>query len=301
MTRLRRARYKTTKKSIIPGYGMGGTTPKSGQKVELHFYSVEEVLEYLTKAESMFPKGCHSHIYEEGSFCSFSWTDSMTMLRAGWAKGVKEIDLKVSAIERHVADERPEYQHELQGDFLDIGHYLSGQPDCFMAAKPVECERPEVDIIVNTSYSSGISQETIINRGAAITAFVDALQRNYFVNLTFVQKVTGYMGVLNNMDVAVYFHVDMKNTYSRDLIAFIAANPAYLRRIVFGIEEIALNYNHLGSYGTPADIEPPKDVVYFPCLLSSSDYKYRFTSMESTIREVERLIAETEAKHAKAC
>ncbi len=310
MARRHRARYKTPVYKT-PAPAPNPETPlliadipnkvRSGQKVELHFYSVDSILEYIKKADSMFPGGTYSHTYPNGDFCSFSWQQSVEMLRSGWPEGVKEIDLKTKAIEHQISEVRPEYQHELQGDYLDIGHYLSGQPDCFMTVKPVEYERPEVDIMMNTSYSSGISQEVIINRGAAITALIDALQRDHFVNLVFVQRATGYFGNKTEMDVNIFFHVNTQNDYSRDLISFVAANPAWLRRIIFSVEEIALNERDCGSYGTPQDIIPGKDSIYFPCLRSNSEYKHRFITMESTIQEVERLITETEAKHAKAC
>ncbi len=258
--------------------------------MEAHFYSVAEILEYLKQSEKLFPGGCYSHSFREEGFCSFSWKEAITLLESGWPEGSQDIDLRVNAITQHTQETKWEYQHEVQGEFLDIGHYLSGQPDCFMTTAPIESITEEVSIVVNADKSGAISENTIRNWGAALTALIDQLQRNYFVNLTFVLAAQ-----INKQYSIIYYHMDTKSSYSRDLVAFITANSAFLRRIGFAINEIMLKQPNLGGYGHPLNVPVTEGTLYFPCMVLGADGR-PFATIESATQEVQRLITETEQR-----
>jgi hypothetical protein len=261
----------------------------------LAFGSLSELLQYLKKNDEMFHGESYSRTGHRGeSWSGASYEDASRMLEAGWPEGSAKIDLRIGNIARmREAEEHPEYQHEVQGEFLDVGHYLSGQPDCFMTTVPVSFDRQEVNVAVNTFYSASVSPEKIMNRGAVIMTVIDELRREYAVN---VKIMLVSSGLPQSSNLYMTLNMDTSTDYSRDLICFCVAHPAWFRRIMFGFEEIVYKNDSLvsWSYGFPLDITPDENTVYFPCLQSREEHKY--SSIESSTAEVQRILTETEQR-----
>jgi len=213
-------------------------------------------------------------------FCSYSWRDVFRWFQTGWAEGVKEMSFRTDAIHRAIGEENGySIEYDVTGDYIDVGQFIEGVPECFGQVTTQEMPREEVRIMVATMGHCGIHQDQFYNKGAAITALIDQLKRTHFVTLDLVCDASGICG----HKLEVTFHIDMKNDYSRDLIAFCLANSGFLRRIWFAIAERTFNCSECGAYGTPADREKrDKNVIYFGKI-----ERNEWTSIEDATRRVQ--------------
>jgi hypothetical protein len=154
---------------------------------------------------------------------------------------------------------------DLSGDVVDVGTFLTGEPECMIA--PVMVPTPGtgrvVRIVVPTAVSASVSADTVRARGAAIVALVDVLAR--CGNRLEVWSWSGVShGSRGRTSTAVLVQAaDQPLDMGR--IMFALAHPAWLRRIMFGVWENPANGNtpaivtERGSgYGTP-ESTPPKD------------------------------------------
>lgn len=258
---------------------MNITKTKKGKTVEMSFESVSEILSYISDT----PESNHSRNYNKPSFCPFTWEESIGLFREGWPDGVKDIAFQADRINDQI-DEASGYgiEQDVTGDYIDVGSYLEGVPECFGKMVTAEGPKDEVEIIVSATVSVRVDKSTVFNRGAAIASLIDQLRRTHFVKLSFVVNVTGITG----SDITTYFHVNMQNEYSRDLIAFMAANAAYLRRIWFSIAEKVLGRDECEGYGSVSDITPPPGVIYFEGLTKNEGWE----TIDEAIQRVQAIL-----------
>ena len=245
---------------------MNITKWNDGGTIDMSFDSVSEVLDYISDT----PESNYSRGYNNPSFCPFTWEESIRLFREGWPDGVRDITFKADRINDQIdEDSRYGIEYDVSGDYIDVGSYLEGVPECFGKMVTAEGPKDEVEIIVSATASSRVDESTVFHRGAAIASLIDQLRRTHFVKLSFVVKVTGIMG----SDITTYFHVNMQNEYSRDLVAFMAANAAYLRRIWFSIAEKVLEESNCEGYGRVSNILPAPGVIYFEGLTSNEGWE----------------------------
>jgi hypothetical protein len=232
----------------------------------------------------------HSHLPMSNSFCKYSWNEALEFLNTGWKEGVTDIDVRVNEIESAHTKEAPTVQYDVEGNWIDIGAYLSGEPECMGNMIMAPAPKQTVTICVNCTASAYVQQEHIFNRGAAITAIIDQLLDKYFVDLQFTFD-TSYRGGTH-----MIFKVDTKNMYSRELVAFYSANSAFLRRVFFMVCEQLNKEADCGSYGQPWQTHQSHTFdVYFPCINAASDKSWE--SKESTKINVERILQGVYEKH----
>jgi len=267
---------------------MRTTHKKANAKLhKIEFDDYQDILNYLADYDN---PNSNAQTYDQPEFCKFSFDQALEMLKSGWPEGVKEVaDITETITDKITRDAATTVSYDVTGDFLDVGTYLTGQPECWGLMETIEGPKNEIDIIVNVTYSYSVKQETIYNRGAAITALIDQLQKTHFVNVKFVQRVDD-SGSFNGKDFELTFNVNTKNDYSRDLIAFYAANSSFLRRLIFAIEEKYCKRDRCGSYGCivkPDGIDA-KNTVYFKEVTNDSQWN----TPETAAAEVKKLIEE---------
>ncbi len=130
-------------------------------------------------------------------------------------------------------------------------------------------KRPIVDIVINASYSSIVSANTIMNYGAAIAIVIDELEDQGFSVGLHVGAANAHSGKDGNTYGTL---VEVKRSGERmdiDRLIFFTANPAFLRRFVFAYWETKYDGSTGGfqyGYGRIAEMEIknyPDDSVYF--------------------------------------
>lgn len=252
---------------------------------DLTFTSVEEILDYINSKN--FTKPTSRKTYTNG-FCNFSWKEAISFMKNGWSTS-KKIRIEAENLEKSL--EAPHgYKYETTGEILDVGTFLTGKPECWLEPDMVD-NRKVYKIVVNSGYHANVNKNIIENRGIAIVSLIDLLQEDGHIVELEIVKVTN--NILNKKELKIKFEIGT-SPLDIDKLSFMVANPAFLRRIIFAIEEVYLNAQNCDSYGQSGDIVMDKlnepNTIYFPCL---NGYERRFETIENAKLEVERIINKT--------
>lgn len=191
-------------------------------------------------------------------FGTHSWDDALALARAGWPEGTNKVRGIVGTLTQDLFTEvmRPTPRQDVTGQWFDPGLVAEGIPECCYEWTEVRESGPAIKIVVNGCVSAGVSTDTIMNRGAAVCAFVQALE------LAGRQSEV-WLGInSDNYDI----HICIKRADSPlqlDQLTFALAHPAVLRRLAFSHWECdGMPAAHAGSgYGRVMDSSLKGDVV----------------------------------------
>lgn len=167
---------------------------------------------------------------------SDSWDDALNLAREGWTGIRPEVDALVEKMESVIAPSlQPAFTSvfDVVGGSVDVGRFLDGEPECMVETKLIEIARPGkvVSILVNGSFNAGTQETAIRERGAAVVALIDSLERlqhstEVDVEITCKEGFTTVIRLKNAED-----QLDI------DLLMFAIAHPSALRRIYFAYME----------------------------------------------------------------
>ncbi|QBN17792.1 DUF7192 family protein [Flavobacterium nackdongense] len=199
------------------------------------------------------------------------WKESKKLALTGWQDGLVEVDkfqarvneLITSKIIRH----KPVYA--VAGNYIDIGNYLSNDPECFITKEYDENNQQGkiITIVCSISFSAGISPEIIIQRGAMICALVDAIEYAGYraeVVCNDASSNSPWDRDGNNKEVG-WFEIDVtikkaNQPLNRIELAFCLAHPAMLRKLMFSIAEIEGWSDYATNYGYPSKATNKGDI-----------------------------------------
>ena len=109
-----------------------------------------------------------------------TWDQAKRLALSGWLDILNEIEKYRAKVFLIIAKKvlRPQQVYSLAGYCVDVGSFLSNQPECFIAREYEERNYPGriYKIISSISFSAAISPQTIIQRGAMICALIDAIE-----------------------------------------------------------------------------------------------------------------------------
>jgi hypothetical protein len=191
---------------------------------EFNFSSLDELVEIAKTA----PETCSGRNPACNSFAGGTWEEALEQATRGSAELVADI-VEASMLASSTAGDCLEFDRDVSGDFFDVGDFLAGEPECWWNEQG-EAKREAINIIVNVGFWAGMSAENIKKRGGALVGLIDNLQRQgYIVNLnvcvmTYDRIKKEYVRILVNTGTRP---LDIAN------IAYMVANPLFLRRIVF--------------------------------------------------------------------
>jgi len=139
-------------------------------------------------------------------------------------------------IDRHIKEvQRPRRQfNDMVGYAPDVPSHLNGYPlDMFNHTTKL---RKQVDIFFNCSQNSGTSSGQILNKGATLLSTISILEdMGIRTNLNFFElskEKEGYQVFNAQINIKREDQpLDMRNAY------FPICNPAFLRRIIFNLQE----------------------------------------------------------------
>lgn len=250
-------------------------------KKVLIFSDTQDVYDYIKDTN---PEG-RSHETREGSFCPFSWEETISALLNGWRGPEVEIGREIAdKIYEGLLKTQSLYfmQYDVTGDCIDIGAFLAGQTECWQYTEAQSVPARELRVGVSITYPYLAKSHAIINRGAAIAAFIDIARKMYDVKVIFNVCVKRGGGLDNDYDIS--FEMETKNLYSIDLLFFMCAHPGVLRKIVFAMEEKIENKSDCGSYGYCVFDHTPQGLdVWFP---TDSDINEKYGDIKSSIENI---------------
>lgn len=221
------------------------------------------------------------------AFCPYTWKESMEMLRSGWVEGIKELDLRIDQIE---GEERlvPGLMRDVTGDFFDVGLVVAGEPENSYYIEQTLPAKTELSVVVNIATPWTVGKNDIYNRGAVIASVIDKLRKSYFVKLVIVERARNYSsGKMKYRNIEKRVVIDTQNLYSRSMLAYMLANPAYLRRTCFAFDEILGEVTHCGNYGKPTNARKNKNELHFELIEDkTSDY----STLERAVKKINSIV-----------
>jgi hypothetical protein len=258
---------------------------KSGGQ-EIHMYTVKELYDFVKDT----PESHHSREYSNHDFCKYSWDEAITMLKYGWHEGITKMKYAMDKINAKLDEvDGMGILMDTEGDYLDIGSYLAGIPECFAKVIPAEGFKRIIPVYTGASVVYSISQDNIYNRGAAIMALVERLLMTHRVDLVVYEFAEDVVG---SKHIEAYFHIDTDNDFSHDSMAFYVANQSFLRRIMFSLDERVFNRSNCGGYGSVNQNyhpELPKDCIHFPAMKPGAEAD-KFATIDKAKEEVQRIL-----------
>jgi len=154
---------------------------------------------------------------------------------------------------------------DVAGDYVDIGRYLTGEPECMGTTK--KTGKPIINIMINASILSDISSESIQERGRAVLEIMSGLETNgYNVEITLVFSIE------NNMHTVYLKIKDSKDYFNLHSLAFWLTSSSVNRRLKFRLIEGCKGAKKItGGYGASSDLSKAEldsmpDCIYFPRL-----------------------------------
>ncbi len=214
-------------------------------------YEFDDLHELVTWSKKNHRKNGYSFVNNDPSF--FGDNGYEEAVRDALNGNVKRTDYFAGILDNVktlVRTEKTAMTHDVTGEILDIGAYLSGEPECFMRRNP-RPDKPVVRVAVDMAFSAGNTSERINRRGAAIVALIDELQ-----NMGFYTEVR----VLSRVSFRKKSPVSVKCLVRCDPVdvdSFATmCSSSYLRRFVISVYEVYYGEDWPEySHGTPAPLE----------------------------------------------
>ncbi|TXK71727.1 hypothetical protein FT993_08685 [Mesonia sp. HuA40] len=194
-----------------------------------------------------------------------SWLEAKKLALQGWQDGLEQVKKYQTEITPQITEKviRPSQIYDVAGYNVDVGRYLSNDPECFVSREFVVNNSPGrvFTLVCSISFSAAIKSETIIQRGAIICALVDAIEyAGHRVEVICNWAVSKYSNEENrtgNIKNKGWLELDVtvkKANQPLEMIelAFCLAHPSMLRRVMFSVAEIEGWSDFAYAYGYPA-------------------------------------------------
>lgn len=240
--------------------------------------------------------------YSENNPCDAWCKDGFFTARNKFKSGTSAVELNMKAdelldmIQKH---EEFEPRYDVTGEMVDVGTFLDGTPECMIDFPLEDVQSRKVKLYFDMTVSWKVSQETIINRGAAVLALLDYFKSQNIETELIMFTNGGYRlddGKLFNVCLSV--RIDTENGYSRSMLNYMLTDPSYLRICHYGIQANSIDSkNHYGRLN---------EILYSkknrPCfsdgilvdMIQDSDCKLKrnWSTTEYAIKNVKDIIAQ---------
>lgn len=158
------------------------------------------------------------------------------ILETGWAEGLAKVPDTDCVTQQGGLG--VSYEFDVTGENLDVGVYMSGDPECFMQEVP----RPSafgklIRIGVSITHSVSVEADEILNRGLAIMALVDNLEAMGYSCAIDVLQLTKSNAVNGNLAVITTIK-EQGDALNKEGVVYTLAHPAFFRRIQFRMLEL---------------------------------------------------------------
>lgn len=239
----------------------------------------EDVIEYAEYADTV-PESNYSKAKasSRNKFCGGTYREAMKQAVTGNPDLVKSLFEGVNVLEAMIEEDKIGEIRDVTGEYFDVADHLSGEPEVFRRDE-FGYQKPVVPIYANFAMNCSISTSTIMNRGCAIVALADELNKTGFIVDLNLVHATEYYGH------KYYTKIKLRNDpLDLDAMAFIIANPLCHRRLWFSILELYTDESSCGGYGSPAEYDLSEIFAsglsgfYF---VSSNHYEFRSDNYRS--------------------
>ena len=235
---------------------------KNGSTTTVEFDSLEEFITTALVEPPANDRGSRDRDRAKW-FGSKSFEEAVGMARDGWPAGAqmaldarKTVDHRVGEL---VSAKASQWSFDLVGDVVDIGRYLTGEPEHWLTEADGDNGRARVvKIVANTCVSAAVQPEVMCQRGAAILAAIDAIEASG----TRCEVWCGYSakkhGSYEKLDILVPVKY-AGQPLDQDRLAFALVSPSFSRRLCFSVAETE---RYSPGATTPATIDNVEGTIY---------------------------------------
>lgn len=204
-----------------------------------HFETVED---FVKQAEEITGVPTHSSrtTGRNDFYGTSTFHEAVSLTRTGWPEGAAKV-LAIRSIANGIVNavvnaRATSYAYDVTGSFVDVGRFMSGEPECFFTESQ-ECgniNNPIVKIIANLSASASVSSEHLFLRGASVAAAVDILES--LGRRVEVYAASSHIRNKNIYDIMVMVK-KANQPLDIDRLALAIAHPSFYRRLMFSLME----------------------------------------------------------------
>lgn len=219
------------------------------------FESVSDFVQHVAKSSPAAGVTAESHTpcSPFGFFGTSSFQDAIELASAGWPDGAARVAALRDNCEAFVAAAKAAktkgYGWDVTGDFIDVGRFLGGEPECCGSEQDgLGLGSRVASIRLNACVSASVSTPAIIARGLTVLVAADLLESCGIRCEILVSQATHEDRRLVEANVTVK-HPDVP--VDIDKLAFSIAHPSFFRRL--GIAFAEAN-GHQGSRCTVASM-----------------------------------------------
>lgn len=223
--------------------------------IRYHFDDLIDMTEWLISPEIAQPSW-ESHQPQDASFCKMTWDEAVNQALYGEAKQAKHFAGLVDKVSSMLHTDMPSLTHDVQGEMIDVGAYLSGEPECFIRKLPRPAPKC-IPITVDMSFVWRTNAKIIENRAAAIVALVDEMQRSGMAVDFVVRKLTE--GCDGKTDLVIDVDIPCRPV-DINTVSFVCST-AFQRRFSFAVLEHYVGHNRPdgGGYSRGIPLERPAE------------------------------------------
>lgn len=239
---------------------------------ELYFDDLQTFWDYAMRESRAYNKSSRNQ-NNLSWYGKVTWKEAKHLALCGWQNGLNEIHKYVAEMSPIITEHvfRPYPINAINGFAVDVGAFLSNNPECFFNRYFEETKSPGkvIKLVSSISVSCSITPQVIIQRGAMICALIDAIE--YAGNR--VEVVCNWSASssedessrkgLNKRNGWFEVGVSVKKAgqpLDMCTLAFCLAHPAMLRRIMFSVAEIEGWSDFSSCYGYPASATDKGDL-----------------------------------------
>jgi hypothetical protein len=225
------------------------------------YHSVEHALRVAVNGGVW--KSTRSSRKGDSDWAGCSWAEALELARYGWREGAKDMRRAFADLPSPTLSAGNAWRHDYYGERIDMARFSYGDDACFRTRSGSDRGRAKlVRILVPMAYPCTTSEESVVNRGAAIISVVDALE----MTRRTVEVVCCYASTSSGSRKATQgFHMNHAvvvkqagQPFDIERMSFFLSHNASLRRIGFALMESSAEAepSHRSNYGYGCDIHP---------------------------------------------
>lgn len=208
---------------------------------------------------------------KSGWFGTSSFEEAVTQAENGWPEGLQQIRTLYGSLKQIEGEkaERHVMRYAETGDEVDIGRFVSCEPDCMVDfdVMIVPATGRVVKLVASINASAGIEGRQLFLRGAAAVMLADLIDQSGLRSEIWLDS-TGQNG-----SYGINWRMLLKSPDQHlelDRLAFSLASPSMLRRLMFRAYEISdpsLFNMYIGhGYTSPMNPKPERGTILVDCL-----------------------------------
>lgn len=221
---------------------------------------------------------------------------------------VSDVIATLSELEKTFESQEIAVQHDVQGSFVDVGAYMTGEPECMIDFAEIERPNSSIKFVMNASEAYEVTSQQILNRGACLAGVVDCLQKKGVPSEVFLSIPMRGINTAGKPDFMVLIKIkEASESLNLNLLTGVL-HPSLLRRIYFNFVEKTYQAEARRNYGIPitdeedlnkllkkAGVEDLENVIQVKTV-TQLGYKFAFKTFDSIKAYAELLIEDAELK-----